>query len=67
VTILPFDEQPARHCGELRDTLRRMGSLIAELDLQIASIALYHMLPLVSHNRRHFARVLGLRLLDWKE
>ena len=65
VTILPFDEQPARRCGEIKDALRRMGSPIAEPDLQIASIALHHALPLVSHNQRHFARVPGLTLLDW--
>jgi tRNA(fMet)-specific endonuclease VapC len=65
VTILPFDELPARRCGELKDTLRRLGSPIAEPDLQIASIALHHALPLVSHNQRHFARVPGLKLLDW--
>ncbi len=65
VTILPFDEQPARRCGELKDALRRLGSPIAEPDLQIASIALHHALPLLSHNQRHFARMPGLRLLDW--
>ena len=65
VTILPFDEQPARRCGEIKDTLRRMGSPIAEPDLQIACIALHHALPLVSHNQRHFARVPRLTLLDW--
>ena len=67
VTILPFDEQPARRCGELKDSLRRIGSPIAEPDLQIASIALHHGLPLVSHNQRHFDRVPGLKLLDWME
>jgi predicted nucleic acid-binding protein len=65
VTILPFDEPPARRCGELKDALRRLGSQIAEPDLQIASITLHHALPLVSHHQRHFARVLGLKLLDW--
>jgi tRNA(fMet)-specific endonuclease VapC len=65
VTILPFDEQPARRCGELKDALRQMGNPIAEPDLQIASIALHHALPLVSHNQRYFARVLGLQLIDW--
>jgi tRNA(fMet)-specific endonuclease VapC len=67
VTILPFDEQPARRCGELKDVLRRPGSPIAEPDLQIASIALHHALPLISHNQRHFARVPALKLLDWME
>lgn len=65
VIILPFDEQPARHCGEIKNVLRQMGSPIAEPDLQIANIALHHALPLVSHNQRHFARVPGLTLLDW--
>jgi len=65
VTVLPFDEQPARRCGELKDSLRRLGSPIAEPDLQIASIALHHALPLVSHNQRHFARVSELNLVDW--
>lgn len=65
VTILPFDEQSARRCGELKEALRRIGSPIAEPDLQIASIALHHALSLVSHNQRHFARVPRLQLLDW--
>jgi tRNA(fMet)-specific endonuclease VapC len=67
MTILPFGEQPARHCGEIKDALRRAGNVLAEPDLQIASIALHHGLPLVSHNQRHFAWVPGLKLIDWIE
>lgn len=67
VEILPFDEQPGRRCGEIKDALGRAGSPLAEPDLQIASIALHHALPLVSHNQRHFARVPGLNLVDWLE
>ena len=65
VIILPFNEQPARRCGEIKETLRRMGSPIAEPDLQIASISIDHALPLASHNQRYFARVPGLKLVDW--
>ena len=65
VTVLPFDEIAARHCGKLKDMLRRLGTPVAEPDIQIASIALHHMLPLVTHNRRHFARVPDLELVDW--
>jgi len=32
---------------------------------QIASIALRHALPLVTHNSDHFDRVPGLVLVDW--
>jgi len=65
VTVLPFDTAAARRCGELKERLRRAGLPIAEPDLQIASIALRHMLPLATHNTSHFDRVPGLTLVDW--
>jgi len=65
VTILPFDETAARRHGELKDILRRTGTPLADLDLQIASIALSRGLPLVTHNTAHFARIPGLVLADW--
>jgi tRNA(fMet)-specific endonuclease VapC len=65
VTVLPFDAAAARYHSELKDTLRRAGTPLAELDLQIASIALSCALPLVTHNTGHFARIPGLILMDW--
>lgn len=64
-TILSFDEAAARQFGQLKDILRRTGTPLADLDLQIASIALSHGLPLVTHNTAHFDRVPGLVLADW--
>ena len=54
VTVLPFDTAAARRHAELKDILRRTGMPLAELDLQIASIALSRGLPLVTHNTAHF-------------
>ncbi len=65
LTVLPFDTKAAQHCGALKDKLRRAGIPPAEPDLQIAGIALVHKIPLVTHNQRHFARVSGLKLVDW--
>jgi tRNA(fMet)-specific endonuclease VapC len=65
VTVLPFDTTAARRHAELRDILRRTGMPLAELDLQIASIALSRGLPLVTHNSAHFNRIPGLVLVDW--
>ena len=65
VTILPFDTDAARRHGELKDTLRRAGIPLADLDLQIACIALIHALPLATHNSNHFNRIPGLHLVDW--
>ena len=65
VTVLPFDTAAARRHAELKDMLRRAGMPLAELDLQIASIALSRSLPLVTHNTAHFNRIPGLVLVDW--
>ena len=65
VTVLAFDTESARRCGQLKDTMRRAGAPTAEPDLQIASIVLHYGLPLATHNQRHFARVPGLQLVDW--
>lgn len=65
VTILSYDHDAGHRYGQLKDKLRRTGQLLAEPDLQIASIALSRALPLATHNTRHFARVHGLELIDW--
>jgi tRNA(fMet)-specific endonuclease VapC len=65
VTVLTLDESAARRCGHIKNQLRRQGLLIAEPDLQIASIALENALPLVTHNQKHFKRIPDLILQDW--
>lgn len=63
---LPFDDGYARRCAEIRRTLERSGSIIGPHDLQIAAIALYHGLTLVTHNTREFSRLPELPLDDWE-
>jgi tRNA(fMet)-specific endonuclease VapC len=63
--ILPFDEAAARRFGALKAVLEQAGNRLADLDLQIASIALANDLPLITHNTRHFTRIPGLQLDDW--
>jgi tRNA(fMet)-specific endonuclease VapC len=63
--VLPFDEPAARHFGKLKAELERTGTPLAMADLQIAAIALYHQVPLVTHNQRHFSRITALDLEDW--
>jgi len=65
VIVLAHDEQAASGFGRLKAELERMGERLGDLDLQIASIALAHGLPLVTHNHRHFGRVPGLVVEDW--
>jgi tRNA(fMet)-specific endonuclease VapC len=63
---LPFDDTPARRYGVLRAGLATAGTLIADLDLAIASIALEHGLAVVTHNIGDFSRIPGLVLEDWE-
>jgi len=65
VSILNFDERAARRFGLAKSELERAGTLIGDLDLQIASIAIETAASLVTHNRQHFARINQLVIEDW--
>ena len=67
VVVLAYDERAGRHLGRAKVESERAGSPLSDLDLQIASIALEHNVPLVTHNRQHFERVPGLVVEDWLE
>jgi tRNA(fMet)-specific endonuclease VapC len=65
LTPLPLTEQAARLFGQMKAELERAGMRLSDLDLQIASIALEHNSPLVTHNQRYFDRIPHLVLEDW--
>lgn len=65
VNILPFNSTAARRFGALKAQLERAGRRLADLDLQIGSIALDAGAPLVTHNRRRFERIPDLQVEDW--
>ncbi|MDQ3006287.1 MAG: type II toxin-antitoxin system VapC family toxin [Chloroflexota bacterium] len=65
LTVLPFDEMAGRRFGHLKAELEKKGEPLADLDLQIASIALEHHLPLATNNNKHFKRVKDLKLENW--
>jgi tRNA(fMet)-specific endonuclease VapC len=63
--IFSFDHLAAEEYGIIRANLKRQGTPIGDNDMLIASIALANDLILVTHNVREFARVPGLRYMDW--
>jgi len=63
---LPFDDEAAIICGQIRAHLASAGTPIGAYDLQIAAIALANNLTLVTHNTREFGRVDGLQIEDWE-
>ncbi len=52
--------------GELKAKLEKEGARIEDMDLLIASTALYMNLSLVTNNSRHFEFIPGLLLENWK-
>jgi tRNA(fMet)-specific endonuclease VapC len=47
--------------------LNKKGELIADMDLCIAAIAMSHKMTLVSNDTKHFERIEGLKLENWRE
>ena len=64
---LPFNDEAAKVCGQIRAALAAKGTPIGPYDLQIAAIALVHDLILVTDNVREFSRVDGLAWENWQE
>ncbi|NDY94414.1 PIN domain-containing protein [Wenzhouxiangella limi] len=62
---LPLDGEVARHYGEIRARLERLGQTIGANDYWIAAQARALDLTLVSDNVGEFQRVDGLRLENW--
>ena len=64
VLLMPT-ERTADEYARLKQRLALAGTPIPENDLWIAAAALEHGLPLATRDA-HFARVPGLRVLDWR-
>jgi Predicted nucleic acid-binding protein, contains PIN domain len=52
--------------GEIKAKLEIAGTRIEDMDLLIASTAIYMNLSLVTNNTKHFSRIDDLSLEDWK-
>ena len=63
--VLPYDLEAARRYGRLAAVLLDQGVPIGVEDTMVAAHALSRGLTLVTHNRKHFERVKGLRVEDW--
>ena len=65
LVIAPFDQEDARVAGSIRAELERVGKPIGAYDVQIAGQARRYAATLVTSNSNEFARVSGLKWVDW--
>jgi len=47
--------------------LRKLGQPLPDFDLLIGATAIYHDMTLVTNNTKHFQRLGGIKLEDWKK
>lgn len=66
VEIVPFDEEDAEAAGMLRARLTTAGTQIGAYDVLLAGQALRRGWTVVTSNTRHFSRVPGLLMEDWR-
>ena len=64
IQVLPLDVDAARRPAEVRQELERSGIGIGMGDSLIAGIVLARGATLLTRNKRHFERVLGLPLAE---
>jgi len=53
--------------GEIKAKLEKLGKRIDDMDLLIASTAIYMNMTLVTNNKNHFSRVPDLVLENWEK
>ncbi|HHO55365.1 MAG TPA: type II toxin-antitoxin system VapC family toxin [Trueperaceae bacterium] len=63
--MIAMNRQASLSYAQIRVELKQKGQMIGANDLVIAAIALAGNHILVSNNTREFARVSGLKLVDW--
>jgi tRNA(fMet)-specific endonuclease VapC len=65
--ILPITDAVIVKAADVYADLKNAGQLIGDGDIFIASTALVHNLVLVTNNVRHFSRIPGLMIDNWKQ
>jgi len=63
---IDFSSSDALIFGKLFSDLEKKGSVIGMADTMIASIAICNTLVLVTDNVKHFKRIKGLKIENWK-
>jgi len=64
ITVLPFDTKAAKKATEIYKQLKIKNKLIDIPDILIAGTVISNNYPFATLNRKHFARINGLHIID---
>jgi len=65
IPVVPFCQQSSHIFAEQKAMLKKQGTIVADLDLMIASIAIRNGSILVTNNTKHFIRLKKLKIDNW--
>ncbi len=65
--VVPMTDKSAKISAELYSSLRQNVNVVDDIDLLIAGIAIENDMILATNNERHFGRIPGLRIENWKK
>jgi tRNA(fMet)-specific endonuclease VapC len=65
--VIPLTENSCKISAELYSTLKQKGEIIDDIDLLIAGIAVENEMTIVTNNEKHFQRIPGLEIENWKQ
>jgi len=65
ITVYPFDQHAAAIFSELKTRGQRTGTIVADMDLMIAGIAIAQGETLITNKLRHYSMVEGLITESW--
>ena len=66
IKIYDFDKKSATVFSTLKASMQKTGTVVADMDLMIASIALANGETLISNNLKHFSKIASLPVESWR-
>jgi tRNA(fMet)-specific endonuclease VapC len=67
LSVVSWDEEAARHYGQIRAKLKKEGTTIGNMDLLIGSHARSLKVLLVTNNIKEFERIPQLKVTNWMQ
>ncbi|QXJ29103.1 type II toxin-antitoxin system VapC family toxin [Saccharolobus shibatae] len=66
IEILPFTLTEAKKAAEIKAKLESEGEMIGLKDVLISSIAISNSCDIVTRNVKHFSKILGVKVENWR-
>ena len=63
--IIDFNASQSEIYGKIRLELEKSGTPLGDMDMLIAAAAMSEKAILITHNKKHFSKIRGIKVDDW--